>query len=180
MITKPLADNNRATLLLTSIYLADTLGPSKKSLRLTPEGGDIQGESAMGKDKEEPDFIIQDKRSSHQSEDEIKAGDESHKKEEKKEQAKQAPQGEKGSEQFEINFSTFVLSLTSSAFYYLGDIPDPATGQAQENLPAVKQTIDILIMLKEKTQNNLNVEETKLIEKLIYELQMKYLAKNTK
>jgi len=72
------------------------------------------------------------------------------------------------------------INPLKSRFYYLGDIPDPATGQTQQNLPAVKQTIDILIMLKEKTQNNLNAEETKLIEQLIYELQMKYLAKKPK
>ena len=134
----------------------------------------------MGKDKEEIDFIIQDKRSSQQSEDEIKAGEESQQKENPKADTGQAAAGQEGSDQFEINFSTFALSLTSSAFYYLGDIPDPATGQTQENLPAVKQTIDILVMLKEKTQNNLNAEETKLIEQLIYELQMKYLAKKPK
>lgn len=131
----------------------------------------------MGKDQEESEFIIQDKRSSQQSEDEIKASEESQQKEKpSQDDGHDAPE-QKSPEQFEINFSTFVLSLTSSAFYYLGDIPDPATGQIQENLPAVKQTIDILAMLKEKTQNNLNVEETKLIEQLIYELQMKYLAK---
>ena len=134
----------------------------------------------MGKGKEESEFIIQDKRSSQQSEDEIKAGDEGQQKEKEKADAHQPAKEQESSESFEINFSTFVLSLTSSAFYYLGDIPDPATGQTQQNLPAVKQTIDILIMLKEKTQNNLNAEETKLIEQLIYELQMKYLAKKPK
>ena len=134
----------------------------------------------MGKGKEESEFIIQDKRSSQQSEDEIKAGDEGQQKEKEKADAHQPAKEQESSESFEINFSTFVLSLTYSAFYYLGDIPDPATGQTQQNLPAVKQTIDILIMLKEKTQNNLNAEETKLIEQLIYELQMKYLAKKPK
>lgn len=134
----------------------------------------------MGKDQEESEFIIQDKRSSQQSEDEIKASEESPQTEKPNEDAGHDAPQQKSSEQFEINFSTFVLSLTSSAFYYLGDIPDPTTGQIQENLPAVKQTIDILAMLKEKTQKNLNVEETKLIEQLIYELQMKYLAKKKK
>ena len=68
-------------------------------------------------------------------------------------------------------------SEESSAFYHLGDIPDPATGQKAENLPAVKQTIDILIMLQNKTKNNLDAEEAKLMEQLIYELQVKYVAK---
>ena len=128
-------------------------------------------------EKEDSEFIIQDKRSSRQSEDEIKAGDESQEKEKPKKDVEQAAEQQESPEQLEIDFSTFVLSLTSSAFYYLGDIPDPSTGQIQQNLPAVKQTIDILAMLKEKTQNNLSAEETKLIEQLIYELQMKYLAK---
>ena len=134
----------------------------------------------MGKDEEESGFIIQDKRSSQQSEDEIKADEESQQKEKPKADTGQAATEQEGSDQFEINFSTFVLSLTSSAFYYLGDIPDPATGKTQQDFPAVKQTIDILVMLKEKTQNNLCAEETKLIEQLIYELQMKYLAKKPK
>ena len=90
----------------------------------------------MGKDEEESGFIIQDKRSSHQSEDEIKAGDEGQQKEKEKKDAKQPAEEQEGSESFEINFSTFVLSLTSSAFYYLGDIPDPATGQIQSAGPS--------------------------------------------
>jgi hypothetical protein len=72
------------------------------------------------------------------------------------------------------------MSLTSSAFYHLGDIADPETGKTETNLPAVQQTIDMLIMLKEKTQGNLSEEEGKLLEQLTYELQMKFVAKNKK
>ena len=68
--------------------------------------------------------------------------------------------------------------MTSSAFYHLGDIADPQSGEKKVDLVAVKQTIDILVMLKEKTSNNLKDEEHKLLEQLIYELQMKYLAAN--
>ncbi|MCS5622134.1 MAG: DUF1844 domain-containing protein, partial [Nitrospinaceae bacterium] len=84
------------------------------------------------------------------------------------------------SKPFNIDFSTFIMSLTSSAFYHLGDIADPETGKTETNLPAVQQTIDMLIMLKEKTQGNLNEEEGKLLEQLIYELQMKFVAKTKK
>ena len=79
---------------------------------------------------------------------------------------------------FQIDFSTFIMSLTSSAFYHLGDIADPETGKTETNLPAVHQTIDMLTMLREKTQGNLNTEENKLLEQLVYELQMKYVAKS--
>lgn len=128
-------------------------------------------------DVEGTGFIIKDKRSSKQSEEEAKASDESQKKEQP---PREKPAQKEEDQKFELNFSTFVLSLTSSAFYHLGDIPDPVTGEKKENLPAVKQTIDILVMLKEKTQNNLDAEETKLMEQLIYELQMKYVAKAPK
>ena len=128
-------------------------------------------------DVEGTGFTIKDKRSSKQSEEEAKASDESQKKEQPPRE-KPAPKEE--GQNFELNFSTFVLSLTSSAFYHLGDIPDPVTGEKKENLPAVKQTIDILVMLKEKTKNNLDADESKLMEQLIYELQMKYVAKAPK
>jgi hypothetical protein len=128
-------------------------------------------------DTEGEGFTIKDKRSSNQSDEEAKAADESQKKEPAAKE-ESPPQAEE--KEFELNFSTFVLSLTSSAFYHLGDIPDPMTGEKAENLPAVKQTIDILIMLQEKTKNNLDAEEAKLMEQLIYELQVKYVAKKPK
>jgi hypothetical protein len=128
-------------------------------------------------DTEGEGFTIKDKRSSNQSDEEAKAADESQKKEPAAKE-ESPPQAEE--KEFELNFSTFVLSLTSSAFYHLGDIPDPMTGEKAENLPAVKQTIDILIMLQNKTKNNLDAEEAKLMEQLIYELQVKYVAKKPK
>jgi len=124
-------------------------------------------------EQEESGFTIKDRRASKQSEEEAQAADASQEKEKTAADEQASAHGQK----FELNFSTFVLSLTSSAFYHLGDIPDPMTGQKEENLPAVKQTIDILIMLKEKTQGNLDGEEAKLLEQLIYELQVKYVAK---
>ena len=133
----------------------------------------------MSEDIEGPNFTIKDNRSSLKSEDEVKADDE--KKEDAKEaEQKQEDKHEKTAPEFEMNFSTFVMSLTSSAFYYLGDVADPETGEMHENLPAVKQTIDILLILKDKTKNNLDKEEDKLLEQLIYELQTKYAAKKPK
>ena len=120
-------------------------------------------------------FVFKDSRSSQLSEDEALDQDsqtEAKKTDPAKEQAASKP--------FKIDFSTFIMSLTSSAFYHLGDIADPETGKTETNLPAVQQTIDMLIMLKEKTQGNLNEEEGKLLEQLIYELQMKFVAKTKK
>jgi hypothetical protein len=119
-------------------------------------------------------FVIKDKRSSQISEDDATFQDE----QETKDQEKQTDSSkEKKTEPFQVDFSTFIMSLTSSAFYHLGDMPDPSTGKKEVNLPAVQQTIDMLIMLREKTKGNLKEDEKKLLEQLVYELQVKYVAK---
>jgi hypothetical protein len=119
-------------------------------------------------------FVIKDNRSSQISEDNAAFLDD----QETKDQEKQTDLSEKKeTEPFQIDFSAFIMSLTSSAFYHLGDMPDPSTGKTETNLPAVQQTIDMLIMLREKTKGNLKEDESKLIEQLIYELQVKYVAK---
>ncbi len=77
-----------------------------------------------------------------------------------------------------IDFYTFVLSLGSSAFMYLGDVPNPETGEAMPaNLPLAKQTIDLLEMLSEKTRGNLTPEEEKFMENLLMDLRLRYVAK---
>jgi len=131
----------------------------------------------MGDEKEEVEgegFVIKDKRSSQLSEEEA-----SHQPEpERPKEAADDPEMDPGS--FQIDFSTFIMSLTSSAFYHLGDLADPTTGQKETNLPAVQQTIDMLLMLKEKTKGNLSEDESKLMQQLVYELEMKYLEKTKK
>ena len=104
--------------------------------------------------------------------------------------AKGAPAGESegaraGKEQGptqlpEINFSTFVFSLSSSAFIHLGLAEDPMTGEKRKDLPLAKQTIDILAMLQEKTRGNLSEDEGKLMEGILYELRMRYVDEKKK
>jgi len=76
----------------------------------------------------------------------------------------------------EVDFSNFVLSLAATAMVQLGMVPDPETGEAAEpNLPIVKHTIETLAMLREKTQNNLDEDEEKLIDSMLYELRMRFV-----
>ena len=122
-------------------------------------------------------FVIKDKRSSQISEDDASFLDDQKAKD--PQEQKTLDDGEQ-TESFQVDFSTFIMSLTSSAFYHLGDMPDPTTGKKEVNLPAVQQTIDMLIMLREKTKGNLKEDENKLLEQLIYELQVKYVDKTKK
>lgn len=74
-------------------------------------------------------------------------------------------------------FSTFVLSLASSALVQLGEVPDPASGQTAEDLGLAKHSIDILAMLQDKIQNGLDKEEERLLNGLLYELRMIFVMK---
>ncbi len=80
----------------------------------------------------------------------------------------------------EINFPSFILSLSSSALLHFGDIPDPVSGTKERNLPMAKQTIDILGVLKEKTQGNLTDDEEQLLDNLLHDLRIKYVEESKK
>jgi hypothetical protein len=75
----------------------------------------------------------------------------------------------------EIDFSTFILSLVTSAMVHLGEAPHP-DGQVRKELSLAKQTIDILGMLREKTQGNLTDEELGLVDELLYDLRLRYVS----
>jgi len=77
----------------------------------------------------------------------------------------------------EVDFAGFLLSLATSAMAHLGEVPDPATGTTTENPVAAKQMIDILSILQEKTKGNLERDEERLLDNLLYELRMKFLSK---
>jgi hypothetical protein len=76
---------------------------------------------------------------------------------------------------FKMDFSTFILSLNASALIHLGEIPDPHSKERSINLPAAKHTIEILEILKNKTKGNLDREEDKLLDDVLYNLRMKYV-----
>ena len=74
-----------------------------------------------------------------------------------------------------ITFASFLISLSSSAFIHLGDIPDPVSGEVKKDLALAKQTIDLLGLLREKTRNNLQEDEDKLFDHLLYDLRMRFV-----
>jgi len=79
-----------------------------------------------------------------------------------------------------VDFHTFVLSLGSSALLHLGELEHPDMGAPQKDLPLAKHTIDILVMLEEKTRGNLTPAEEKLIASLLYDLRLRYVEAQKK
>jgi len=74
-----------------------------------------------------------------------------------------------------ISFSTFILSLASSAAYHMGGFHDEVSGKTSVNLDLAKQSIDILSILEEKTKGNLSEEEASLLTHSLYDLRMKFV-----
>jgi hypothetical protein len=75
----------------------------------------------------------------------------------------------------EINFSTFVIGLSTQALMHLGEIANPLSGKVETDVPVAKQMIDILGMLKDKTRGNLNSSEDRLMDDILFDLRMKYV-----
>jgi hypothetical protein len=75
----------------------------------------------------------------------------------------------------EMDFASFILSLAATAQVHLGLLPDPHTNLTAQDLPAAKQMIDIVGMLKDKTKGNLGQEEQDLIDTVLTNLRMVYV-----
>ncbi len=74
-----------------------------------------------------------------------------------------------------INFSTFIMGLSTQALIHLGEIPNPLSGQAEKDISVGQQMIDIIGVLQEKTRGNLDQGEEKLMEDILFDLRMKYV-----
>ena len=72
-------------------------------------------------------------------------------------------------------FVTLVSSLTSQAWMQLGKIKNPVTDKIEKNLDAASMSIDMLSMLQEKTKNNLDEYESKLLEQSLNDLRMNFV-----
>ena len=127
-------------------------------------------------EKKEKDFKVEDRRTSSGTEGEEETPPES-------EVGPSADEGEEGQpakadrpgENLKVDFPTFIFSLFSSALIQLGDMADPISGAMDPNLVSAQQTIDIIDVLRVKTEGNLSEEESKLLENVSAELKWKYL-----
>jgi hypothetical protein len=79
-------------------------------------------------------------------------------------------------EQPTITFSLFILSLAASAEIHLGSMPQPGTDQpGPPNLTEASHLIEVIAMLKDKTAGNLEEQEERLVESVLYDLRMRYV-----
>jgi Domain of unknown function (DUF1844) len=75
----------------------------------------------------------------------------------------------------ERSLAGLFMMLASSAVVALGEAPDPLTGQRQVDLAQAADAIDLLILLREKTEGNRSSEENRILEEVLYDLQLRYV-----
>jgi hypothetical protein len=88
-------------------------------------------------------------------------------------------------ETLEINPHLFnlVTMFSSSAWCQLGKMQNPVTGKIEKDLKGAQGTIEMLLMLRDKTKGNLSNKEEEMLLSIISNLQINYAdeaAKNGK
>ncbi|MBN1426127.1 DUF1844 domain-containing protein [Candidatus Fermentibacteria bacterium] len=76
-------------------------------------------------------------------------------------------------------FLALVGNLQITTFVHLGKLADPGAGEPVRNLPAAKVSIDMLQMLRTKTNGNLSDAESRFLDHVIFELQMNYVDESS-
>ena len=80
-----------------------------------------------------------------------------------------------GTNQNQVDFSELILGFSSAALHYMGEQVVAGLSMSEQNLPLARQNIDIILLLREKTQGNLTAEERQLVDTIAHDLQMRYV-----
>lgn len=73
------------------------------------------------------------------------------------------------------DLSGLIVMFASSALMSLGAAPDPTTGERRVDLDQAQGAIDILLLLREKTRGNRTEQESRLLEEVLYDLQLRFV-----
>lgn len=77
-------------------------------------------------------------------------------------------------------FLGLVQSFQLAAMQQLGLVPDPGTQETAQDLAQAKLSIDMLEMLKARTDGNLTMEEGRFLDHVLTELRLHYVTAASK
>ncbi|MBX3179888.1 MAG: DUF1844 domain-containing protein [Candidatus Hydrogenedentes bacterium] len=75
------------------------------------------------------------------------------------------------------SFTALIGSLATQAMFALGLVAEPGTGQVMVNLDAARYTLDLMIMLQEKTAGNLTQDESQGLAQALGELEQAFAVR---
>jgi hypothetical protein len=77
----------------------------------------------------------------------------------------------------EVDFGSFIISMAAQAGALLEGIPESEGGAGKPDLEGARSIISVLEMLRDKTEGRRTPEEDRIIEAVLYELRMGFVAK---
>jgi hypothetical protein len=75
----------------------------------------------------------------------------------------------------ERSLAGLFMMLASSAVVSMGEVADPVTGQRHYDLDQAAEIIDLLVLLREKTEGHRSAEESQVLDELVYDLQVRFV-----
>jgi hypothetical protein len=79
-----------------------------------------------------------------------------------------------------VDFTMLINAMAQPALLFLGEIPHPGTGEVTIDTEQARIQIDLLDLLRVKSRGNLTPAEEGLLERVLYQLRMLYVARNRK
>lgn len=76
-----------------------------------------------------------------------------------------------------VDFTMLINAMAEPALLFLGEIAHPSSDGPQVDLERARMQIDMLDLLRVKCRGNLTPEEEGLLERILYQLRMLYVAK---
>ena len=84
------------------------------------------------------------------------------------------------SDKYDVHFYQLVIGLHAAAMQQMGKVASTLTGKIERDLDQARGSIDLLDMLKRKTDGNLGEEEQKLLDHVLFELRMNFVEETKK
>ena len=79
-----------------------------------------------------------------------------------------------------VDFTMLINAMAQPALIFLGEVPHPGTGKPEINLEQARLQIDLLDVLRIKTRGNLSPDEEGLLDRVLYELRMRWVARSSR
>jgi len=77
-------------------------------------------------------------------------------------------------------FIQLILIFHQNAMMAMGKLKNPVSDKIERDLVQAKQSIDMLEMIKDKTQNNISPELSRTLEHALTELRLNYVDETNK
>ena len=78
-----------------------------------------------------------------------------------------------------VDFMMLINAMAQPALIFLGEVDHPGTGKPEINLEQARVQIDMLDVLRIKCRGNLTAEEESLLDRVLYELRMRYVSRSS-